>query len=128
MEFLQNLLFAIITAAVPVITGFVCQWLQSLYEGNKNKIKNENAKVVLDRVTEMITSAVETTTSTYVKHLKANNLFDADAQKEAFNKTFEAVKKQLTSEAEAIIANSYGDVETYLINKIEQIVEQLKNK
>ena len=128
MEFLQNLLLAIITAAVPVITGFACKWLQSLYESNKNKIKNENAQVILGQVTDMITAAVETTTSTYVKQLKAENLFSADAQKEAFNKTFEAVKKQLTGEAEAIIATTYGDVETYITNKIEQIVEQLKNK
>lgn len=128
MEFLQNLLLAIITAAVPVITGFVCKWLQSLYEDNKNKIKNENAQVILGQVTDMIVSAVETTTSTYVKNLKAENLFDADAQKEAFNKTFEAVKKQLTNESEAIIETTYGDVETYITNKIEQIVEQLKNK
>ena len=96
MEFVKELLLAIIAAAVPVITAFVCQWLSSLYEHNKTKIKNEKTQVVLGQVADMIISAVETTTSTYVKELKANNLFDADAQKEAFNKTFEAVKKQLT--------------------------------
>ena len=128
MEFLQNLSLAIVTAAVPVITGFICKWLQSLYENNKNKIKNETAQIVLSQVTDMITSAVETTTSTYVKQLKADNMFNADAQKEAFNKTFEAVKKQLTSDAETVIHNTYGDVETYITNKIEQIVEQLKSK
>jgi C_GCAxxG_C_C family probable redox protein len=76
--------------------------------------------------TMMIVAAVETTTSTYVKNLKAQDLFDENAQKEAFNKTFETVKKQLTKDSEKIIAEVYGDVETYITNKIEQLVEGLK--
>ena len=128
MEFLQNLLYAVIAAAVPVATTYLCRWLASLYESNKIKVKNEKTQVVLGQVTDMIISAVETTTSTYVKELKANNLFDANAQKDAFNKTFEAVKKQLTEESQKIIAEVYGDVEIYLTNKIEQFVEELKNK
>lgn len=126
MEVLQNILYAVITAAVPVLTGFLCKWLASLYENNKMKIKNEKAQAVIGQVTDMILATVETTTSTYVKQLKADNLFDANAQKEAFNKTFEAVKKQLTEESMKIIAETYGDVEEYLTNKIEQFVENLK--
>ena len=126
MEVLQNVLYAVITAAVPVITTFLCRWLASLYENNKTKVQNEKAQATLGQVTDMIVAAVETTTSTYVKQLKADNLFDADAQKEAFNKTFEAVRKQLTEESTKIIVETYGDVETYLTNKIEQFVEELK--
>ena len=126
LEFLQNLLFAVIAAAVPVATTYLCRWLASLYESNKTKVKNEKAQVVLGQVTDMIIAAVETTTSTYVKELKANNIFDSNAQKAAFDKTFEAVKKQLTEESTKIIADVYGNVEVYLTNKIEQFVEELK--
>ena len=126
LEFLQNLLFAVIAAAVPVATAFLCKWLNSLYESNKTKIKNDKVQAVIGQVTDMIVAAVETTTSTYVKELKADNLFSKDAQKEAFNKTFDAVKKQLTEESAKIIAETYGDVEAYLTNKIEQFVEELK--
>jgi hypothetical protein len=126
MEFIQELLFAIIAAAVPVATTFLCKWLLSLYEANKVKIKNEKAQATLGLVTDMIVAAVETTTSTYVKNLKAQELFDADAQKEAFNMTFDAVKKQLTEDSEQIITEVYGDVELYITNKIEQFVEELK--
>lgn len=126
MEVLQNVLYAVITAAVPVITTYLCRWLASLYESNKTKVKNEKAQAVLGQVTDVIVAAVETTTSTYVKQLKADNLFNEDAQKEAFNKTFETVKKQLTEESTKIITEIYGDVEIYLTNKIEQLVEELK--
>lgn len=126
MEFLENLLYVIITAAVPVITTFVCKFLQSLYEEHKDKVKNERVQIVLGQVVEMIESVVETTTSTYVKQLKADNLFDEKAQKEAFKITYETVKCQLTDEATAIIEEVYSDVETFLTTKIEQMVEQLK--
>lgn len=128
MEFVQELLFAIIAAAVPVATTFLCKWLVSLSEANKVKIKNEKAQATIGLVTDMIVAAVETTTSTYVKNLKAQELFDANAQKEAFNMTFEVVKKQLTEDSKKIIAETYGDVETYITNKIEQFVEELKKK
>lgn len=126
MEVLQNVLYAIITAAVPVLTGFLCKWLASLYENNKVKIKNEKVSATLGQVADMIVAAVETTTSTYVKQLKSDKLFTGDAHKEAFNKTFEAVKKQLTEESTKIIAETYGDVDLYLTNKIEQLVEEMK--
>lgn len=126
MEVLQNVLYAIITAAVPVLTGFLCKWLASLYESNKVKIKNEQVSATIGQVTDMIVAAVETTTSTYVKQLKSDNLFTGETHKEAFNKTFEAVKKQLTEESTKIIAEIYGDVDLYLTNKIEQLVEEMK--
>lgn len=128
MEFLQSILFAVISAAIPVATAFLCNWLVSLSKTNKVKIKNEKAQATIGLVTDAIVAAVETTTSTYVKQLKAENLFDADAQKKAFNMTFEAVKKQLTEDSKKIIAETYGDVETYITNKIEQFVEELKKK
>ena len=126
MEVLQQVLYAIITAVVPILTGFLCKWLASLYENNKTKIKNEKVSATIGQVTDMIVAAVETTTSTYVKQLKADQLFTGDAHKEAFNKTLEAVKKQLTEESTKIIAETYGDVDTYLTNKIEQLVEETK--
>ena len=128
MEFLKDVLFAIIAAAVPVATTFLCKWLISLSEANKVKVKNEKAQVTIGLVTDMIVAAVETTTSTYVKELKKQDLFDENAHKEAFNRTFETVKKQLTEDSKKIIAETYGDVELYLTNKIEQFVEELKNK
>lgn len=127
MEFLQNLLFVIITAAVPTITVFVCKFLQSLYEKYKGQIKNEKVATILGLVTDMMTSAVQTTTSTYVKQLKADNLFDQEAQKEAFQRTYDTVMKQLTQESSEIIEEAYGDVNTYITTKIEELVETLKS-
>lgn len=122
----EKILMAVITAVVPVLAGYLITWLKSLYDNNKTKLKNEKAQVTLGLVTDMIVAAVETTTSTYVKELKKAGTFDAEAQKEAFNKTWTAVQTQLTNDAKMVIQDAYGDVETFLTNKIEQIVEELK--
>jgi hypothetical protein len=126
MEFLENLLIAIITASVPILTTYLCSFLKSLYDNNKANIKNERARFVLGQVTDMIAAAVETTTSTYVQQLKSDDLFDKDAQKAAFKKTYDAVAKQLTKESMDIITENFGDMETYLTNQIERFVEELK--
>lgn len=126
MEFLQNLLYAVVIAAVPVVTTFVCRLLVSLYDKNQNKIKDEKVASVIKKVTNIVVDAVETTTSTYVKGLKADNFFDEEAHKEAFKMTYDAVTKQLTEDTTALIKEEFGDIETYLTNKIESLVEQLK--
>jgi hypothetical protein len=128
MDFLKEIVYAMITALTPIVAFYLCKFLQSMYEEHKSKIKNETVRTVLGNVTNMIASAVTTTTSTYVKHLKADNIFDAEAQKHAFNMTYDAVTKQLTEESKQIIEEVYGDIETYLTNKIEELVENLKNK
>ena len=122
----ENILYAVITAAVPVITGFVCKWLMSLYESNKSKIKDETVRGVLDKTADMLVSVVETTTSVFVKQLKVEGKFDDEAKAAAFKMSFETAKKMLTEESTKIIAETYGDVDEYLTNKIEQLVEKLK--
>jgi len=126
MEFLQNLAYAVITAAVPVITVFLCNWLKGLYEGNKERIANEKAQTVIGNVVDMVISAVTATSNTYVKALKAENLFNADAQKEAFNKTKNVVVAQITKDSAAIIESVYGDLDLYVDTLIERYVEELK--
>lgn len=121
-----QVLIAIISAAVPTLVGFLCVWLKSLYDNNKNKIKNEKVREVLGQVTDMVTSAVVTTTSTYVKELKAAGSFTAEAQEEAFRRTHDAVMAQLTTDAADILRETYGDLETFLRNKIEETIEATK--
>lgn len=126
MELLQNLLYAVITAAVPVLTVFLCNWLKSLYVANKEQVGNEKVQLVLGNVTDMVISAVVTTTNTYVKELKAENLFDKEAQLIAFNKTKDAVMAQITEDSAAIIESVYADIDVYITNLIERYVEELK--
>ena len=85
------------------------------------------SKKYLDMLDETIANAVLATTQTYVEALKKENKFDLEAQKAAFQQTYDAVMKVLTSEAMKYITESVGDLETYVTNKIEAEVNLTKN-
>ena len=72
---------------------------------------------------ETISACVIATNQTYVENLKKDQLFDAEAQKEAFQKTYDAVMAVLTDEAKMYLASIYGDLTTYITNKIEAEVK-----
>jgi hypothetical protein len=55
--------------------------------------------------------------------LKKENAFTAEAQKEAFNQTFNAIMAVLTDEAKEYLTTIYGDLTTYIANKIEAEVK-----
>ena len=68
---------------------------------------------------DTITDCVLATTQTYVEALKKDNAFTKEAQKEAFNLTFNAVMAVLTDDAKKYLAEVYGDLTAYITNKIE---------
>ena len=49
-----------------------------------------------------------------------------NAQKEAKDKALEIINSQLTDELKDFIAENYGDIQKWLLNKIESVIYQLK--
>ena len=64
---------------------------------------NEQLANYLSLLTNVINDCVLSTKQTYVDSLKGKNAFTVDSQKEAFNKTYEAVQKLLTDEAKVCL-------------------------
>ena len=87
---------------------------------------NELAKKYISLLSSTITNCVIATNQTYVETLKKQGKFDAEAQKEAFNMTLNAVKALLTDEAKQYLSEIYGDLNTYITNQIEATVNQNK--
>ena len=87
---------------------------------------NDLEKKYLDMLNNTITDCVLATNQTYVNELKKQGKFDLDAQKIAFQKTYENVMALLTDEAKKYLTEALGDLETYVNNKIE--AEVLLNK
>lgn len=80
----------------------------------------------MQMLSDTITNAVIATNQTYVDNLKDKNAFDADAQKEAFEKTYEAIMKTLNAEAYKYLQEAYVDLETYIRTRIESEVKTQK--
>ena len=126
MELLKDLLYILITAAVPILTTYICKFLYAKWTEGKVKIENEKISNTLDRVITMVLDVVESVNQTFVDELKKNGEFTEESAKEAFNKSKEIALKMLSDDAENIITMVYGDIDVYIDTLIEATVKQLK--
>ena len=80
---------------------------------------NELAEKYINMLANTISNCVIATNQTYVNSLKEQNAFDAEAQKEAFQKTYQAVIAALSNDAKEYLSNIYGDLQSYITSCIE---------
>lgn len=125
-EFLLNLLYAVITAAVPIITAFGIQMLKKAAENAAANTDNVTVGKYLTEIAGAIADAVEATSQTYVDALKEAGKFDPEAQKEAARRALAACLASISPAAKAFIEEVYGDITEYLTNKIEAEVRRQK--
>ena len=72
--------------------------------------------------------AITEDAQTYVDALKAENAFTKEAQLEALNKAKDTALAVLSPAAVQFIADVYGDLNAYLIAKIEETVRVQKTE
>lgn len=126
MEMIMDLLYILITAAVPVLTTYVCKFLYAKWTESQIKIENEKISTTLDGVVSMVLDVVEATNQTFVDELKKKGEFTEETAAEAFKISKDKALQMLSSESADIISTVYGDVNIYLDTLIEATVKQLK--
>ena len=120
--FVEQIFKLILFPVISVCGVYLIYFLSTKINELKKKTDSDLANKYLDMLNDTISSAVLATTQTYVESLKNQNKFDVDAQKIAFQQTYDAVMKVLTDEAKKYIVSSVGDLETYVTNRIESEV------
>lgn len=123
---LQDLLYAVITAAVPVITMYIVKFLKTIFSKVKVETDQTIVKNTIDEALEIVMKVVTSTSQTYVDSLKAEGKFDKEAQLVAFNNTKDTIKSLLSDEAKNLIATLYDDIDTWLTIQIESAVREQK--
>ena len=126
MEMLSKIFELCVIPLLGILTSYLIVFIRMKKQELVNKTEDEKAKKYLDMIGETIVDCVLATNQTYVDSLKAQGAFDAEAQKVAFQKTYDMVIKFLTDEAKEYIAAVYGDVTEYLTSKIEAQVNLSK--
>ena len=123
-QILLNILVAVTTCIILPLISFLgiklSQWLST-------KIKDEKAKALFTKATEIVTNAVRTTFQTYVESLKNSGSFGKDEQLIALNKAKHIITSELTEELKAFISENYGDLQAWISNQIEASIYKLKN-
>ena len=126
MEFFQNLLFVVLTAAVPILTTYLCKFLYEKWNTAKQQISNKKIQDVLNQVFDMVCKCVQTVDQTFADELKKKGEFTKEAAEEAFAKCKTMVLQMLSDDAKQIINQVYGDIDIYLNTLIEATVKQDK--
>lgn len=126
LNILQQIFELCIIPLLAIITRSLVIYISTKKDELKNKTDNELAKKYLDLLNDTIANCVIATNQTYVEALKKENAFTADAQKAAFEKTYQAVIATLSEEAQKYLPEVVGDLQTYITQKIETSVNQNK--
>ena len=109
-----------------VLVTYLVKYINTKSKELEASTDNELAKKYISLLSSTITNCVIATNQTYVETLKKQGKFDAEAQKEAFNMTLNAIMALLTDEAKQYLSEVYGDLNTYITNQIEATVNQNK--
>ena len=129
MEWLAILYKIFEVCVIPllgVLTVYIVKFIQKKTQELNSKNENELMNKYLTMLSNTIIDCVIATNQTYVESLKKQGKFDLEAQKVAFEMTYNAVIKVLSNDAKTYLSNIYGDLNKYITNMIEAEVN--KNK
>ena len=125
-ELLNQIFQVAIIPLIGVLATFLISFIEKKKQEIVNKTKNETIKKYLDMLDDTIIACVTATNQTYVEALKNKNAFDEAAQKEALQLTYDAVMAVLTEEAQTYLTEAVGDLQSFVLTKIEAGVATAK--
>lgn len=116
---LSEIMQICIIPLLGALAAFVIMWIKSKTNEVKAKTDNEFVQSCISILETTVINAVIATNQTYVEALKKENAFTIEAQKEAFNKTYEAVVASLTEDTKKGIMTMTNDLTAYITELIE---------
>lgn len=126
MTLLYQIFELCVIPLLGVLTMYLVQFIKMKSQEISDKTDSELADKYIQMLTDTITTCVIATNQTYVESLKKQGKFDAEAQKEAFDLTYNAVMAVLTDEAKHYLVAIYGDLNAYITTRIEAEVNVSK--
>ena len=118
----QVVLIPLLAILTKYITTLIQMKINELTETKNDKTFTKYMTMLQDTVI----NCVITTNQTYVDTLKTQGKFDAEAQKIAFQKTYDSVMKILTEDAVKYLNEALGDFDAYVNMLIEAQVNLQK--
>ena len=126
-QFLQDLFFLVLTAAIPLCLKFLYSWVMAFVEEKTQNMDNAQLKEYINSAVQAVMKAVMSTYQTYVDSLKKQDLFDEEAQKKAFEMAKNTALLMITEDVKAAVEEVYGDFNAWIDNTIEQFVKANKD-
>lgn len=92
----------------------------------RKKLQNDTQIKYLGKFEKLVTDAVNEVQQTYVSNLKAQDMFDKEAQLEALAKVKTIVLNTMNDRMQEIVIDAVGDFDTYMRSLIESEVFKIK--
>ena len=124
MDLIKQLFEIVIIPLLGVATTFLIKYLNAKSSQIKEGTDNVLYKKYIEMLTDTITRCVIATNQTYVDALKKEGKFDLEAQKKAFELTYDAVLNILSQDAIDYLNNAVADLDSYITNLIESEVNK----
>lgn len=118
-ELIKQIFEVCLFPLLGILTTFLIIFISKKAQELKAKTNNELYNKYIDMLEQTIINCVIATNQTYVDALKAEGKFDVEAQKIAFQKTYDSVMAILSEDAKSYLNEAIGDLQTYIINQIE---------
>lgn len=126
LEMLQQIFQVCIIPLLGVLTTYLVMFIKNKSAALQEQTDNELYKKYIALLDETITKCVIATNQTYVEALKNKNAFDLEAQKKAFEMTYQSVLAILSKDAQEYLQEAVGDLNAYIIKSIEAQVNANK--
>ena len=111
---------------LAILTKYVTTWVQIKIDELTESKNNATFTKYMNLLQSTVIDCVIATNQTYVESLKLQGKFDAEAQKIAFQKTYDAVMLILTEDAVKYLNEALGDLNAYVNTLIEAQVNLQK--
>ena len=125
-DILTNALYDVAITIIIALGGAAIAYLRTKISSINNNSSNELANRIRWEVESAVEDAVMAVNQTFVEELKKKNLFDKEAQEEAFDRALDGTLKALSQSTVEFINNTYGDITIWLKDKIEAAVNRNK--
>ena len=118
-ELIKQIFEVCLFPLLGVLTTFLIIFISKKAQELKATTDNELYHKYIDMLEQTIINCVIATNQTYVDALKREGKFDGEAQKIAFQKTYDSVMAILSEDAKIYLNEAIGDLQAYIINQIE---------
>lgn len=122
----STFLYPIFTLVVIAITLFVVVFIKKKTKKLKETTNDEIASQHIDIFEQIVLDCVLQMKDSYMSELNETNFLDEKAQKEAIDKTYEAVMVNLTDKTKDYLYQITDNLEEYIIEKIQKTIQDNK--
>ena len=130
MEIFWKILTVALSAAIPVLTVYLCDLIHKAAVRIGERTNSERASDYLWEIENAVISAVKYVNQTFGDALKAdpNVEFDLELQEEAFEEAYKTAVETISDAALNYLFDKFGDIREYLKVKIEEAVRDNKKR